>query len=105
LRANREIEKLEPTGGVLGVHPEFSYSETEVDLQAGDLLLLYTDGVTEALNASQELFGDERLDQFLLTKGNLSAEELLNKLLEEVRRFTGKRELDDDLTLIALKKI
>lgn len=103
--ANGEIEKLEPTGGVLGVHQEFTYTESKLEMEAGDLLLLYTDGVTEALNASQELFGDERLNQFLLANGKLSAEELLNKLLEEVRRFTGKKELDDDLTVIALKKL
>ena len=87
------------------VHQEFTYSESAAQLASGDLLLLYTDGVTEALNASKELFGEARLLEYLQANRQLAADQLLTGLLQEVNRFTGRNELDDDLTVIALKKL
>jgi len=105
LRAHGAIERLEPNGGVLGVHQEFTYSESSARLTSGDWLILYTDGVTEALNSSKELFGEDRLSEYLRSNRQLTADNLLTGLLQEVNRFTGKKELDDDLTVIALKKL
>jgi len=105
LHADGRIESLDPTGGVLGVHEGFAYSESAVELESGDLLLLYTDGVTEALNSSSELFGDERLQEYLKANHQQPVQAFLPGLLNEIHRFTGKKELDDDLTVIALKKM
>lgn len=104
LRAKGDVERLEPDGGVLGVHQEFTYSESSAQMESGDLLLLYTDGVTEAFNSRKELFGESRLIEYLKTHRKDDASELLTGLLGELRRFTGKAELDDDLTMIALRK-
>jgi sigma-B regulation protein RsbU (phosphoserine phosphatase) len=105
LHADGQIESLDPTGGVLGVHEGFAYTESAVQLESGDLLLLYTDGVTEALNSSSELFGDERLQEYLKANHKQPVQVFLPGLLNEIHHFTGKKELDDDLTVIALKKL
>ncbi len=105
LRANGDVGRLEPNGGVLGVHQEFTYSESSAQMESGDLLLLYTDGVTEALSSGKELFGENRLTEYLKTHQQESASALLTGLLEKIHGFTGKTELDDDLTVIALRKL
>lgn len=105
IRRDGSIEILEPTGGVLGVHQAFTYEEQDIELSAGDSLVLYTDGVTEAENGSGEQFGEERLIK--LMAGNLTreTESIPEYLMREVQNFTGKQELDDDFTLIVLRKI
>ena len=105
VRKNGDIERLETTGGVLGVHEDFSFEEGAIVLSIGDLLLLYTDGITEAENESGEMFGETRLVEFAKTNNNQPSEKLIESLLQEVRRFSGKAELDDDCTVMALRKI
>ncbi len=106
VRSDGSIEKLNPTGGVLGVHEAFEYCEETLYLDRGDLLLLYTDGVTEAENGAGEMFDESRLIEFL--KGHHSREsleELLTGLHDEVMKFSGHKDLQDDLTVIAVRKI
>jgi len=104
IRPDGTCEYLDSTGTVLGVHEDFGFEERTVQLDPGDLLLLYTDGVTEAADGRGEMFGYERLAQFCSTHRAESAASFLDSLLREVRRFTGKDSLDDDLTVIILKK-
>jgi len=104
VRPDGTCEYLDSTGTVLGVHEDFGFEERTVQLDAGDLLLLYTDGVTEAADGRGEMFGYERLAKFCSTHRAESAASFLDSLLREVRRFTGKDSLDDDLTVIVLKK-
>ena len=73
-------------------------------LHAGDLLLLYTDGITEARNAAGEEFGETRLAAALKRWGQAPAEEFLQHLEAELRSFTGDGALQDDLTLVAIKE-
>lgn len=104
LRNNGDIESLEPTGGVLGVHEDFIYEERNLTLAAGDLLLLYTDGVTEAENQQGDMFGEERLTEYVKGRSGHSLEIILDGLLDKVRDFSGRKELGDDFTVIALRK-
>lgn len=99
------FEIFEPTGGVLGVHEDFVYEERTLQLTNGDLLLLYTDGITEAENVGGEQFGDRRLNDLIYEYRSDSIEALPELLHNEVQRFCGRRELEDDFTIIALKKI
>jgi serine phosphatase RsbU (regulator of sigma subunit) len=105
IRNNGEIERLEPTGGVLGVHEDFSYEEGTLSLTEGDLIVLYTDGVTDAENQQGEMYEEERLLEFVRKNHTGSFESLLHDLTDEIRSFTAKSELDDDFTAIALRKI
>ncbi|MEE9554938.1 MAG: SpoIIE family protein phosphatase [candidate division Zixibacteria bacterium] len=103
-RNNGDIESLEPTGGVIGVHEDFAYEEQLLTISTGDLLLLYTDGVTEAVNKSGEMFGEERLIKYIKEESAGSAEAFLDGLLNSIRAFSGGEELSDDLTAVAIRK-
>jgi sigma-B regulation protein RsbU (phosphoserine phosphatase) len=105
VRFNGSIERLEPTGGVLGVHDGFTYEERSLDLSEGDLLVLYTDGVTEAESFHGEAFGEDRLIGFVRNRSRDSLDDLLNGLLDEVRFFSERPELADDVTIIAMRKM
>ena len=104
LRRDGPVELLEPTGGVIGVHPGFSYEQKTVDFEAGDLLLLYTDGATEAVNDSDNMFGEERLEKVARSYGDKPLDSFVTDLLGEIRQFTAKNEIEDDITIIALRK-
>jgi len=96
-------ERLEEGGPVLGFVPQLSYISTKIELKPGDLLVLYTDGVTEAANAEDELFGEERLVALLQRYRRLGPKRLRKKIIQEVVAFTGRKALDDDLTLLIVK--
>jgi len=94
---------LEASGMVLGVEPETSYFERQVALVPGDLLIMCTDGVTEALSPNDELFGGDRLVEVVQTCRQKSAAEIIRITCEELRRFVDKPIFPDDLTLMVLK--
>lgn len=104
LRANGKVEYLNKGGLILGfTDSPFPYEEDTVILDSGDLLYLYTDGVSEAKNEKDEEFGEERMLDILNINKNLSAKELSNLMVNEVRKFCGKTPQFDDITLILLK--
>ena len=100
----REGICLRLTGGgpVLGVFPEQAYTTQAIALRHGDCLVLFTDGVTEALDQNGNEFGEERLQELLLTNANLSAAELREKIIAAVTEF-GNGRFYDDVTLVVLK--
>jgi serine phosphatase RsbU (regulator of sigma subunit) len=105
IRSNRETQWLEPTGGVLGVHPGFTYDDMALQFVTGDLLILYTDGVTEAENIGGEMFGADRLLQYTQEHQAESLGLLVENLMAQVRFFTGRPEFADDFTIVALRKL
>jgi phosphoserine phosphatase RsbU/P len=98
-----KLERIESNGLLLGVLPEAEYPVCEIALQAGDRLLLYTDGVSEPENGSGEAFGAQKLEQ-VIRKNQLSApSELLEQLLVEIRNWQpASVEQKDDITLVAI---
>jgi serine phosphatase RsbU (regulator of sigma subunit) len=98
-----------PDGLVLGLKIddgerfENLLEERTLRLGAGDVVLLFTDGVTEAMNAAGEPFGEERLAALVAAHGDLPFEELRERILREIRAFVGGTALQDDLTLVLLK--
>jgi len=103
LRAGRQQQTLEAGGLLAGALPQAEYAQGEVLLQAGDLLVMYTDGVTEARSPGGEEFGEERLGRLLSDITDLSAEAIGRRICEEVRRHTGLESQADDVTLVVLK--
>lgn len=99
-------EFLERGGTVLGILDGTTFDEGEVALTPGDLVLLYTDGITEATNADGELFGEERLCACVeaLPPG-LGAQQVTAGIYAEVRRFLGPVEPQDDLTLLVVRAL
>ena len=103
-RNGGSVERLGVTGGVLGVHEDFSYEEASRDIHSGDMVALFTDGVVEAMNRYGEAFEEPRLIDFLIGKRDVSPSKIITDLVEEVRKFTGETRMEDDFTFILLKK-
>jgi CHASE2 domain-containing sensor protein len=97
------IEKVIPKEGLpLGLMTEVEYSQEVIDLQGGDNIVLYTDGVTEARNTKEEEFDEERLDSTLMSAGCQGPKEVLSAICQAVKNFSGKRPPHDDCTIIVL---
>ena len=92
-----------PRGSVLGIDEEPAYETKTLRLEPMDTLLLYTDGVTEAMNAGQELFGDDRLRSLTEVRTGAAPKELVEALFGAVRHFAGGEEQSDDITVLALR--
>jgi sigma-B regulation protein RsbU (phosphoserine phosphatase) len=91
-------------GIALGVSKSDSFfQQKELKLNPGDILLLYTDGVTEAMNPQGALFGEERLEKTLRDNRQKPLKELLESVLASVKQFAGEREQSDDITLFGIK--
>jgi phosphoserine phosphatase RsbU/P len=95
--------ELDAEGLVLGVMKDVSFEEKQVDLNAGDMVFLYTDGITEAENPEGELFGSQRLCETLTTNSELEPQRLIEELIKELQSFRQKKTFDDDVTLVILK--
>ena len=93
--------RLGEGGAPLGLFPDWNYGRGEVQFAAGDRLVLFTDGVTEASSPDGEEFGEERLVTVLLENRYLSARELQERILAEVAKFSGGR-FEDDATLVVV---
>ena len=99
------IEEMKQGGSALGILSDEIYTEQYVEMEKGDVFLVYSDGLTEALNESGEFYGDERLRAFLEKAMGTSAEEIGSQLLGEVERFIGKARASDDLSFVLLRRV
>jgi phosphoserine phosphatase RsbU/P len=97
---SREVKRLDSTCTVMGLFEDWHCEVAEVQLAAGDLLVLYTDGVTEAANVDGEEFGETHLLETLGKHPELPVETLLQKVVEAVQQFSGDSEQQDDITLV-----
>jgi sigma-B regulation protein RsbU (phosphoserine phosphatase) len=88
----------------LGMFCHTTFPSRQIQLHEGDTLILYTDGITEARNEHEEMYGEERLDAVLRSQGNATPEEILKACLQDLRDFRGTAPLLDDTTMLALRK-
>jgi serine phosphatase RsbU (regulator of sigma subunit) len=103
LRADGRVQYLLEGGVALGVLPDARYEERPVAIGPGDVLLLYTDGVSEAESPAGEQFGNRRLEDCLRRRAQDTANEILKGVVDEVTAWAGEHGLNDDLTLVVLK--
>ena len=102
-RVGGQTEALQSTSPIIGAFSHMSYLEDSVTLGPGDMLFLYTDGLTEARSAGQEFFGEQRLADLLSNLADdLSPESVVEAVFEEVTQFTGSRPRDD-MALFAVR--
>lgn len=101
--AKREEDWLRPTGPAIGLMEGFMVRTEEVQLNDDDILLLYTDGITEAMNSHGEQFGTARLAALVRENTGLSAQDLANALLLKVSDFADSKSFVDDITIITSK--
>ncbi len=99
------VEYLDTGGLFIGAIEEArdSYEERSTKLEYGDRLLLYTDGIPEAVNANREEYSIKRLEEIALEKRGLPLEEFSNALIEDLQRHIGDAELEDDITLLVIE--
>ncbi len=88
---------------ILGVKTSVVFEERSFELKTGDVLLFYTDGLTEASNDRDELFGNERVCALLGTLRHLQAREIIDSIYAAVRDFTVSETFQDDISLVVLK--
>ena len=96
--------RLEPTGPVVGIFPGASYGVEQTQLEPGDCLIAYSDGVTEAVNRDTSQFGEDRLFS-LFERGERSAQESLAEVISELHGFTDGAAQFDDITLLSVKSV
>jgi serine phosphatase RsbU (regulator of sigma subunit) len=99
-----QIQELAAEGIVLGIFDEIELEEGQVQLAPGDILLLYTDGITEAMDSARQQFGQTRLAEVLAGQAGSTAERVIESVVGTVRGFAGDNLYADDLTLLILKR-
>ena len=97
--------RLEVGGGVLGLFRESSYYQTTVTLESGDLVIAYTDGISEAMNVQGQLWGEDRLIQKAEECAGLGAADTIDLLLDAVSSFAAGAPQRDDIALVVLRVI
>lgn len=103
--STNDIRILKTPGFVLGAFPEIRLEESEIVVAPGDTLIFYTDGVTEARNAEDQFFGEERLEEVLKAHREEGAEGLLQSVVTAVAQFTGSTPQSDDFTIVVVKRL
>jgi len=103
--SENQFQFLEPTGGLLGILRNQKYVVENVRMLPGDILVLYSDGITEAFNAEGKLFGRNRLQEIIKTHNCSSPEQIVYKIIEEVEKFAAAGQYEDDKTLIVVKRL
>jgi len=104
VHASGEIEQLSVGGLLLGMFPEATYESATLKLQAGDVLVLYSDGVTEARNDDDDEYGEERLTAFLAKNRGLDPEKLVESLIRTVNEFSKDGKPGDDVTVSVIRR-
>lgn len=101
--AEKSIKKMRLPNLGFGMQSEFIYKQEVISYRAGDIFLLYTDGIIEARNSAGEEFGLVRLESSLRDYSGNSPEVICNAIMSDLNRFTGKSAFDDDITLICVR--
>jgi len=99
-----KIIRLTEGGLLMGCFDFAEFEQVSKKIEPGECLLIYSDGVTEAMNSTNEEFGEEKLLSLLKSNMNLSAKELIDKIVSEVKIHSSKVEQSDDITLMVIKR-
>jgi sigma-B regulation protein RsbU (phosphoserine phosphatase) len=105
LLRGRNVTRLESNGMVVGMFPDSPYEENALQLQTGDLLTAFTDGITECENARQEQFGEDRLTDLLIRHHDRPLDEIVRAITDAVRDWAGDIDKQDDTTLLLARRL
>jgi phosphoserine phosphatase RsbU/P len=97
-------ERLDINGTVVGAFPRSLYDESKVQMESGDLLICYTDGITEPENEYGEMFGEERLIDLAVKNIERDDSRIVELIMDSVRQWTSSPELQDDMTVLLARK-
>jgi sigma-B regulation protein RsbU (phosphoserine phosphatase) len=99
-----QASRLEVNGMVVGAFPFAHYGESDVKLEPGDLVVFFTDGISEPEDAYGEQFGEDRMIDLVLRSADLDDRAIIDGILDAVRQWTGSDELQDDMTLLLVRR-
>ncbi len=102
-KSSGDVILLRASGIAMGVMDDISLEEKELELDSNDIVVFYTDGITEAINKAGEQFGEKRLIETIIRNTNLHAKDLVDKVKDEVFTFAQNQPQYDDFTLVVLK--
>ncbi len=104
LKRGAEVQELEASGLPLGMMRGEEYNELNVELQAGDFVIFYTDGIDEAVNEAEEMYSFERLKKIIKqADSEICAEEMIRRIVLDVKAYVGDAEQYDDMTIVVLR--
>jgi sigma-B regulation protein RsbU (phosphoserine phosphatase) len=101
---NGASSRLEVNGLVVGAFDFAKYEESRLPLYAGDLLVFFTDGITEPENEYGEMFGEDRLTELVVKNAHLSDETLAGMIVDAAKNWTNSAELQDDMTVLLMRR-
>ena len=106
IKAGGSVKKFPYSQNIIaGIVKDYHFTEETLQLEPGDTLLLYTDGVTEAINTKEEEYGEERLESLLRNASKTNCQQVIDMVKADVKAFEGDAEQSDDITLLALKRL
>jgi serine phosphatase RsbU (regulator of sigma subunit) len=105
LRADGSVEQLKGNGLVMGLFAAVHYEVRETKLKAGDVLVLYSDGVTEASTSDGQEFGEDGLAEFLAARKSSPCGEIVNQLVEHIRKWRENTSFADDFTIVLVRRL
>ena len=106
MKANGSLQMLPMSKDIVeGVIEDYQYSENKIQLEHGDTLLLFTDGVTEAISVDLKEYGEGRLEALLKKSAHADCQQIIENVKADVKAFAGEAEQSDDITLLALKRL
>lgn len=100
-----DVTRLKEGGIVVGILPEVTFEEKTIDFPPDSILVVYSDGITEAMDSDEQEFGEERLIDLIKTNKNLSASDLIKLIIKTVNTHAGNAEQMDDMTLVIIKTV
>jgi len=104
LRKDGSVDRLESTGFCLGMFQDVTYEVKAMTLHPGDTACFFTDGISECRNTAKQEFGEENLIDAMKRHSGLSSSEIIKKIFEEIHAFSISAELDDDMTVVVVKR-
>ncbi len=100
-----EVVRLEAGGTVVGLLPEVTYQSASATMRSGDLLICFTDGISEAMDLGEEEWGEESMLAAVKKTPNATAEQVLRQVFEAADEFTGEAPQHDDMTLVIVRAL
>ena len=102
---DNEQKRLNEGGIVVGMMPDYNFEEESIEFGPENVLVLYSDGVTEAMNFSDEEYGEERFENAIRNNLHLSADDMIKEIYKDVERFTKGAPQSDDITMVIIKRV
>ncbi len=100
-----QVTELVARGIIMGAFEQIELEEHEIDVAPGDMIIFYTDGITEAMNDTEELFGEDRLISVIKANPQAGAQEMIDTIVKAVVAFTGDTPQSDDFTIFIVKRL